>query len=225
MLERRGRIHHRLVEEQPEEIVAQVVVRGDVAARAGAAVAADRMHDFSQRRGEARESGFEPVERVHVQHEAAAPRRRAASWSSNRACTPRPRRSIRRTPRRRTCAHRARESRSAPARPRWPCRNDGAPGLRRSRGSRRAALSTWRERRACRAHRARLDPPRESDGSSAVASGLRGDVIDMCGNLRRMRMERNPLPPQLQCLRVDAGDDARPSCTGMQAAPARAPGR
>ena len=50
MLERRGRVHHRLVEEQPEEIVAEVVVRGDVAARAGAAVAAERVHDLPQRR-------------------------------------------------------------------------------------------------------------------------------------------------------------------------------
>ena len=69
MLERRGRVHHRLVEEQPEEIVAEVVVRGDVAARAGAAVAAERVHGLAQRRGEAREPAFEPVERVHVEHE------------------------------------------------------------------------------------------------------------------------------------------------------------
>ena len=69
MLERRGRIHHRLVEEQPEEIVAEVVVRGDVAARAGAAVAAECVHDLSQRRREPRKPALQPVERVHVEHE------------------------------------------------------------------------------------------------------------------------------------------------------------
>src|SRR5687767_8418784 len=45
--------------------------------------------------------------------------------------------------------------------------------------------------------------------SSAVASGLRGDVIDMGRNLRGTGMERNALPPQLQRLQVDAGNDAR----------------
>ena len=58
-LEQRARVHHGLVEHQPEEIVAEIVVRGDVAPAAGPGVAVQPVRGQAQRRGELREAALE----------------------------------------------------------------------------------------------------------------------------------------------------------------------
>jgi len=65
----RCRVHQRFVEEQLEEVVAQVVVRSDVLPRSAAGVTAKRVQELLQRRREACRPAIQSIEHVHVQDE------------------------------------------------------------------------------------------------------------------------------------------------------------
>ena len=64
-------IGHGFVEEQPEEPVAEIVMRGDVAAAAGLVVAVQAVGEGAQRRGEARPAGIDLVHQVAIDHHQA----------------------------------------------------------------------------------------------------------------------------------------------------------
>ncbi len=70
-LEQRARVHHGFVEHQAEELVAQVIVRRDVAAASGASIPMQPVGGYTQRRRGAREARLHCVERRAVaQHQA-----------------------------------------------------------------------------------------------------------------------------------------------------------
>ena len=83
-LEQRAGVHHRLVQHQPEEIVAEIVVRGDVAAAAGAGVAVQPVREAPQWRGQARETALQAVERraIAQQEPHSAVRSSERQWPS-----------------------------------------------------------------------------------------------------------------------------------------------
>ena len=70
-LEQRRGVHHVLVEEQPEQLIAEIVVRGDVAATATSRVAHQGAPAAHGPAAEAGESGFHGVEVVAIAHEDA----------------------------------------------------------------------------------------------------------------------------------------------------------
>jgi hypothetical protein len=70
-LEQRTRVHHRLVEEQLEEVVAEVVVRSDVAPASRPRVAVQPVCGAAQRGRQDREAVFHRIERLPVpEHQA-----------------------------------------------------------------------------------------------------------------------------------------------------------
>ncbi len=75
-LEHRARIHHRRVEEQREEVVADVVVRADVAPAAVTGVARGRVERLAHALGHARPAPVHAVDDVAVVQEDAHERRR-----------------------------------------------------------------------------------------------------------------------------------------------------
>ena len=70
-LEDAAGIRHRLVEEQAEEVVAEVVVSGDVAPAALRAVVVEPVQDAPQRRADDRQTGIHGVHPVAVDHHDA----------------------------------------------------------------------------------------------------------------------------------------------------------
>ena len=70
-LEQRTRVHHRLVEEQLEEVVTEIVVRGDIAPAARPRVAMQPVRGPAHQRRQGREIAFHRIERLPVpEHQA-----------------------------------------------------------------------------------------------------------------------------------------------------------
>ena len=103
-LEHRARVHHRLVEEQREQVVAQVVVRGDVAAAAVDAVAVEPVQHAPQRVGERTPRRLRTTPSRRDWRRTCAPAPSGRRCARGRGCRLRRRRPCRRTRRPRRSA-------------------------------------------------------------------------------------------------------------------------